>query len=177
MELSTPRLRMRRWRQEDREPLFRINDEPEVKRYLPPQSRAGTDEMVDWFEDHFAEHGFGFWALEERESGALIGICGLLHVPFDAFFTPAVEIGWRLSGPWQKQGLAREAAEAALRFGFGPAGLRRIVAFTTPLNAPSWTLMRRLGMREIGRFDYPELPEGHALRPSVVYEIEASFLA
>ena len=93
MKLSSQRLRLRQWRAEDRAPLAAINAEPEVQRYLAPITRAGSDAMLDRIEAHFAEHGWGYWALEERLSGALIGLCGMMHVPFEAFFTPAVEIG------------------------------------------------------------------------------------
>ena len=81
--------------------------------------------MLDRINAHFARHGWGFWALEERESGALIGLCGLAHIPWEAFFTPAVEIDWRLSTPWQGKGLAREAAETALMFAFDCLRLNR----------------------------------------------------
>jgi RimJ/RimL family protein N-acetyltransferase len=109
--------------------------------------------------------------LEERESGALIGLCGLAHIPWEAFFTPAVEIGWRLSTPWQGKGLAREAAETALKFAFDCLRLNRVVSFTVPANTASWGLMERLGVQKLGEFDHPSLPEGHSLRRHVVYEI------
>jgi RimJ/RimL family protein N-acetyltransferase len=94
-----------------------------------------------------------------------------MHVPFDAFFTPAIEIGWRLSATWQGKGYATEAAHAVLAHAFGPLRLERVVSFTTPLNTPSLRVMTRIGMRKIGEFDNPFLPEGHALRRHLVYEI------
>jgi RimJ/RimL family protein N-acetyltransferase len=174
MQLETPRLRLRPWHPKDRSTFAAINDEPAVRRYLSPLTREGSDAMLDRFDAHFAEHGWGPWALEERASGALIGLCGLSHVAWPAFFTPAVEIAWRLSRPWQGRGLAREAAEAALDFAFGPLGLVRVVSFTVPANSASWGLMVRLGMRKIGEFDHPNLPEGHELRRHVAYEITAA---
>lgn len=171
MELETPRLRLRHWRPQDRAPFFAINTEPEVLRYLPPVTRAGSDAMLDRYEAHFAQHGFGYWALEDKDSTALIGCCGLMHVPFAAFFTPAVEIGWRLSATWQGKGFATEAGRAALDHAFGPMGLNRVTSFTSLLNTPSLRVMERLGMRRIGEFDHPFLAEGHSLRPHVAYEI------
>src|SRR6266850_3736933 len=96
MDLDSSRLRLRRWRPDDRAPFAAINDEPAVQRYLSPLTRAGLDAMLDRIEAHFARYGWGPWALEERTSGALIGLCGLEHIAWEAFFTPAVEIGWRL---------------------------------------------------------------------------------
>lgn len=171
MQIQTPRLTLRPWRQEDRAPFFAINSEPEVQRHLLPVTREKSDRMLDKIDAHFARHGFGSWAVEERASGRLIGLCGLLHVDFTDFFTPAVEIGWRLSAAWQGKGLAKEAASAAMDQGFGPLGLDRIVAFTVTGNAPSRGLMERLGMRKIGEFDNPMVPKDDRLCRNVVYEI------
>ena len=51
--------------------------------------------------------------------------------------------------------------------------LRRVVSFTVPANVASWRLMERLGMRKIGEFDHPNVPEGNNLRRHVLYEIAA----
>ncbi|WP_182548876.1 GNAT family N-acetyltransferase [Phyllobacterium myrsinacearum] len=173
MQPETPRLRLRPWRPQDRAPFFALNSEPAVRRYLMPLTREGSDAMLDRIDAQFAENGWGFWALEERQSGALIGMCGLAHIPWKAFFTPAVEIGWRLSTPWQGKGLAREAAEAVLNYGFQTLKLDRIVSFTTPANTASWGLMQRLGMHKTGEFDHPNLPKDHPLCRHVLYEMSA----
>jgi RimJ/RimL family protein N-acetyltransferase len=173
MDLESPHLRLRRWRSEDRPTFAAINAEPGVRRYLLPSTREGSDAMLDRIDAHFVRYGWGFWALEERESGALIGLCGLAHISWGAFFTPAVEMGWRLSTPWQGQGLAKEAAETALTFAFDSLRLTRVVSFTVPANTASWGLMERLGMQKLGEFDHPRLPEGHPLRRHVLYEIAA----
>jgi RimJ/RimL family protein N-acetyltransferase len=173
MDLITPRLRLRSWRPEDRAPFAAINAEAAVQRHLMPITREGSDAMLDRIDGHFAQHGWGFWAVEERAGGALIGLCGLAQIPWESFFTPAVEIGWRLSTPWQGKGLAREAAEVSLAHAFGPLGLDRVVSFTVPANTASWGLMERLGMRRIGEFDHPRVPDGHALRRHLAYEIMA----
>ncbi|MCY1180072.1 Acetyltransferase (GNAT) domain protein [compost metagenome] len=98
---------------------------------------------------------------------------GLQHVGFEAPFTPAVEIGWRLMQAHWRQGYALEAARAALRFAFEELALAEVVAFTVPANLPSQGLMRRLGMQrdEQGDFEHPRLPEGHPLRPHVLYRL------
>ncbi|WP_419758919.1 GNAT family N-acetyltransferase [Acidisoma sp.] len=171
--LLTPRLRLRPWRAEDRAPFAAINAEPAVARHLSPTSRALSDALLDRIDQHFAGHSWGFWAVEDRATETLIGLCGLAHIPWEAFFTPAVEIGWRLSTDWQRRGLAREAAEASLDFAFGTLGLDRVVAFTVPANTASWGLMERLGMRRIGEFDHPNVAEGDPLRAHVAYEITA----
>jgi RimJ/RimL family protein N-acetyltransferase len=174
MDLRSSRLRLRPWRLEDRAAFAALNAEPEMARYLSPFTAEKSDAMLVRIVAHFAQHGWGYWVLEERRSGDLIGLCGLMHVPFEAFFTPAVEISWRLSSKWQGQGLAKEAAQAALNFAFESLKLERVVAFTVTGNAASWGLMKRLGMRKIGEFDNSEFAEEHPLRRNVVYEIRSS---
>lgn len=169
--LVTPRLLMRPWRAEDRPAFFALNSEPAVMRYLLPLSRQGSDEMLDRIDAHFAAHGWGLWALEDRQSARLLGLCGLATLAADLPCAPAVEIGWRLTTPAHGNGLAREAASAALRFGFERLGLTRIVSFTVPANTASWGLMQRLGMRRTGTFAHPRVPPEHPLRQHILYEI------
>ncbi len=60
-------------------------------------SREESDLLADWIEPHFAERGFGLWAIEVPGMVPFIGFAGLVVVPFEARFTPAVEVGWRLA--------------------------------------------------------------------------------
>ncbi|MGH7212503.1 MAG: GNAT family N-acetyltransferase [Acetobacteraceae bacterium] len=173
MILEGDRVRLRPWRKDDRAPFAAINAEPAVQRYLEPITREFSDAMLERIDAHFESHGWGFWAVEHRDSAALIGLCGLAQVRWRAFFTPAVEIGWRLSTPFHGKGLAREAATLALDAAFGPVGLERVVSFTVPANTASWGLIERLGMRRLGEFDHPRLREGSPLRRHVAYAIIA----
>lgn len=173
MELETARLRLRRWRPEDRPLLYAINAEPEVERFLTPLTREASDALLDRVEAHFARYGWGYWALVEKRSAALIGLCGIMHAGFDEFFTPAVEASWRLTTSAQGKGFAREAAERVFDHAVGPLGLDRLVAFTAAINAPSRGLMLRLGMTKLGDFDNPNVPPDHPLRLHMVYELRA----
>src|SRR5262245_6208090 len=143
MELTSKRLRLRPWRVDERDAFAALNAEPEMARYLSPYSREKSDAMLARIVAHFAQHGWSYWALEQRQGCAAIGSCGLMHVSFEAFFTPAVEISWRLSSKFQGQGLTKEAARTVLDFAFRSLNLDRVVAFTVTGNAPSWGLMER----------------------------------
>src|SRR6516225_6419372 len=95
--LQTPRLLLRPWQEIDRDPFSRMNADPRVMEFFAaPLARAESDDLIDRIQAHMARHGFGFFAAELRASGTLIGMVGLAHVPFEAHFTPCVEIGWRL---------------------------------------------------------------------------------
>ncbi|MDU6728043.1 MAG: GNAT family N-acetyltransferase, partial [Bradyrhizobium sp.] len=128
---------------------------------------------IDFQIAHQAEHGFCFWVVESRATGAFLGATGLFRVFFDAPFTPAVEIGWRLARATWGQGIATEAARAALDFGFDKLNLDQIVAYAAPANAASQKVMRKLGMirDEVSDFDHPRVEEGSPLRRQVMYRL------
>jgi len=174
-ELYTPRLLLRQWRDEDLEPLARMSADPEVMRYFPAcLDRAECAALIERCREHFARHGFGLWALQRRDSGEFIGFTGLGHMGFEAHFTPAIEIGWRLARAHWGQGLASEAARAALAHGFTELGMARIIAFTAVSNLPSQSLMQALGMQRdpADDFDHPNLPADHPLRRHVLYTLD-----
>jgi RimJ/RimL family protein N-acetyltransferase len=172
--LRTERLILRQWRDADLEPLAAMSADPEVMALLPgPIDRARAEAAVARWSEHIAEHGFGFWALEAPGLADFIGIAGLAPIRYQAHFTPAVEIGWRLARPHWGRGYATEAARAALEFGFGRLDLAEITANTTPMNHRSRAVMARLGMRRNVRddFDHPLVPEGNRLRRHVLYRL------
>jgi RimJ/RimL family protein N-acetyltransferase len=171
--IRTARLKMRLWTAQDRAPFAAMNADPVVMEHFPAVlSWAESDRMVDLIQQGFAERGWGLWAVEVIEDGAFIGFIGLNQVPFEADFTPAVEAGWRLARKYWGQGYATEGAIAALDYAFGSLGLARVVSFTTPSNARSQAVMRRMGMTHIGEFDHPRIPEGHPLRRHLLYAID-----
>ena len=171
--LATQRLILRPWRDEDLAPLFGINGDPDSMRFFAASmTRAESDAWAARLRAHFAEHGWGFWVVAEAATGDFVGVVGLMTIPWQADFTPAVEVGWRISARFRRQGYAEEAARAALAHGFGALGLQNIVAFTVPGNAASWKLMEKLGMTAAGEFDHPRLPEGHHYRRHLLYRLD-----
>ena len=172
--LSSERLILRPWREDDLDALAQLCADPEVMAHFPATlDRAGSAAMLGKLMAHQAEHGFTFWALQRREDAAFVGFTGLARVGFAAPFVPAVEIGWRLARPYWGQGYALEAARRALQFAFEDLQLDEVVSFTVPANQRSWGLMQRLGMRRdaAGDFEHPHLPVGHPLRPHWLYRI------
>ena len=172
--ITTQRLVLRPWRPSDREAYARMNQDPLVMAHFPAlMTPAESDTHVDAIERHVGEHGFGLWAVELPSRASFIGYVGLSVPRFDAHFTPAVEIGWRLASEHWGRGYATEGARAALAFGFETLGLREIVSFTVPANLRSRRVMERLGMTHDpdDDFDHPKLPEGHPLRRHVLYRV------
>jgi RimJ/RimL family protein N-acetyltransferase len=173
--ITTERLLLRQWREDDREPFQALNADPLVAQFtvgvLAPDA---SDVVFDRIQGHFDRHGFGLWAAELRESHTFLGFIGLSVPPFDAPFMPAVEVGWRLRSDYWNRGLATEGARAAMRYGFETLNLAGLVSFTVPANLRSRRVMEKLGLTYDQRddFDHPQLPAGHPLRRHVLYRIE-----
>ncbi len=174
--VETERLILRPFREADLAPFAALNADPRLMRHFPsPLTRQETEALVERIEATRARNGFCFEAVEEKATGAFLGMVGLHAPEFEAPFTPCVEIGWRLLHAAQGRGYATEAARARLAAAFSPQGLDReeVVAFTTVANAPSRAVMARLGMTRdpADDFDHPALPLGSPLRRMVLYRI------
>jgi ribosomal-protein-alanine N-acetyltransferase len=170
--LETPRLLLRPWRESDREPFHRMTADARVMEFFAGLlSRAESDATINRIQTHFAQHGFGLFAAELRATGEFIGFAGLSRVPFEAHFTPSVEIDWTIAAAHWNQGLATEGARECLRYAFQELALPEVVAFTVPANLRSRRVMEKLGMSHspADDFQHPRLPEGHRLRPHVLY--------
>ena len=119
IEPTTKRLWLRQWRENDRAPFAALNADPEVMQYFPGTlNRFQSDLWIDFVRGEIDHEGWGLWALQHIHSGAFLGALGLHVVEFEAPFTPAVEIGWRLARRYWGHGFAPEAAMAALSVGF-----------------------------------------------------------
>lgn len=171
--LTTKRLILRSWREEDYTPFYLMSSDPRVYEFLPrfPDKNA-CDAFVDGVREDFSRRGWGFWALEHKDSGVFAGTAGM-HEPGPEFGVgrPCVEIGWRLDPVFWGKGYAREAADEIMRFAFHELLLDELVSFTAKGNVRSFGLMERLGMEREKEFDLLIMPEGDLNRPSYLYRI------
>lgn len=169
--IETPRLILRQWEQKDYEPYTSLNCDPEVMKYFPSvKSPDETLAQIKRISEAIGRHGYGFWAVERKDNHHFIGFTGLSVPGFEAYFSPCVEIGWRLSKENWGQGFATEAALSCLDFGFKYLGLNEIYSFTSIYNDRSEKVMRRIGMNKIGEFDHPLIADGHWLERHLVYK-------
>jgi ribosomal-protein-alanine N-acetyltransferase len=174
VQLRTERLVLRPWRDEDVEPFAAMNADPRVMEFFPnTNTHAESVATLGRIRTHFAAHGFGLWAIELVGGASFAGMLGLSVPSFQAHFTPCVEVGWRLPVEHWGRGYATEGARAALAFGFDQLALPEIVSFTTVNNLRSRRVMERLGMYRTPDDDFlhPALPDGHPVRPHVLYRL------
>jgi RimJ/RimL family protein N-acetyltransferase len=147
-EVTTERLALRRWRDEDLDDLSAIFAKPEVWWY-PDQRGRDADETRAFLEQRiemWETRGWSQWAVEQREDRRLIGFLGLEPPTFLPEVMPTVEVGWRLDTDVWGRGLATEGGRAALRFGFEVLDLPEIVSIYEPDNVASGRVMQHLGM-------------------------------
>jgi len=173
MRLVSARLILRPWMDADRQPFAAMSADPAVMEHLMPLTPEEASGWIDRQQERLRDHGICFWAVERPEDGAFVGAVGLLPIGYHAHFTPAVEIGWRIARAYWGLGYAPEAAEAAIRFGFGERDLQEIVANTVAANHRSQRVMAKLGMTHDDRddFEHPLIPEGHRLRRQMLYRL------
>lgn len=168
--ITTPRLILRQWHEDDFAPFAALNGDPEVMRFFPATlTRDESDSLAARFQDGIEERGWGFWAVESRENGEFVGCVGLHPQPDRFAFSPCTEIGWRLDKRFWHQGLATGAAQVCLDYAFVQLALAEVVSFTSVLNVPSQSLMKRLGMEKRGEFAHPALTTRDRLSQHVLY--------
>jgi ribosomal-protein-alanine N-acetyltransferase len=152
-EIRTDRLVLRGFRQADLPRYGEIFNDPEVIRYLPIQPPGRTQEQVtaghQRVGEHWRRHGYGLWAVCDPSVDELIGHCGLRQLEE----IDETELLYAMARPYWNRGLTTEAARASLEFGFGRAGLNRIVALAVPENVASVRVMEKVGMRFEGETD------------------------
>lgn len=172
--LKTKRLILRTWEEQDLDSMSAINQDPLVCEFLPKiGDRAATKTLIQRFINHYEKYGFTAYAVELRSNGKFIGFVGLLIPSFEAHFTPAVEIGWRLGSQHWGQGYATEAAKAVVNFSFTILKLEEIVSFTVENNIRSRRVMEKIGMQHDPHddFNHPKLSKNSPLCRHVLYRL------
>ena len=172
--IRTERLLLREWRAEDREPFAALNADPRVMEFMPALlPRAQSDALARRSEPHFATHGFGPWAVEVPGVAPFIGFVGLVVPAFEAHFTPAIEIGWRLAAEHWGQGLrdGGRARERPSRLHRRRRGRARLVHDAAERALARGHAADRHDARPADDFDHPRLAPGHRLRRHVLYRL------
>jgi ribosomal-protein-alanine N-acetyltransferase len=146
--LATPSLELRPFADGDAKAMHEIYSDPAVMRYVatgPAANLAATERLLRDYAIHQRAHGYSFWGVVERASGALIGDAGLYRTP-----AGEVELGYTLGVAWWGRGYATEAASAWLEAAFGPLGIAEVVALAEPANGASLRVLEKAGMRRTG---------------------------
>ena len=172
--LTTDRLTLRNWNDDDLAPFAAMNADPAVREFFPGLlTKEESDASARRAKAAIERDGFGMFAAELRGAAEFIGFIGLsrIDLAIPGIAQPAVEIGWRLARAYWGKGLATEGGRVLARYAFETLRLKEIVAITVPANLRSRRVMEKLGMAHMPAldFDHPRIPTGHPLRRHVLY--------
>jgi RimJ/RimL family protein N-acetyltransferase len=144
LEITTPRLLLRPFRESDLDDLTRLNADPQVMRYLgngKPMTRAESWRQIATFLGHQQMRGYSILAIEERSTGQFLGRSG----PWFPVGWPMLEVGWGVVPERQGEGVATEAGRASLDWCFANLGVDRVCSLIRSQNAPSIRVAEKLG--------------------------------
>lgn len=144
--LETERLLIRRFTPADLDKLIELRADEEVVKYLGGRKLQNPEAIAKRFQvylDCYEKVGFGVCAMIWKETGEMFGWSGLM--PLED--TGEIEVGYGMIKEFWGKGIGFECATAWLEFGFGRAGLERIVAVAYPANEGSWRIMEKCGMK------------------------------
>ena len=151
IRLETPRLIVREFVQEDHEALFEILSDPETMKHYPrPYDAAGVQRWLDWSFAAYRDFGFGLWAAVFKETGQLIGDCGVTMQPIGGWIRP--EIGYHIHKAYWRQGLGSAAARAVRDWAFTHSPFETLYSYMAGTNEASRATARANGMRFIREY-------------------------
>jgi ribosomal-protein-alanine N-acetyltransferase len=147
MILETDRLVLRHQVIEDLDALWALYCDSEITKYIPdaPRSYEEAREELEWhMNGHPRYPELGLWATIYKETGRFIGRCGLLPWTIDG--QEEVEVAYTIARGYWGQGLATEAAQAILQYGFEKLHLSRLICLIDAENVASLRVAQKIGM-------------------------------
>ena len=144
---ETERLVLRHFTPDDAPFILELLNEPGWKRFIGDRGVNTIHDAENFIRTvpiaSYDKHGFGLYAVEVKDDGSLVGMCGLIKRDT----LPDVDLGFALLSRFEGKGFAREAAIATLAHARDVFGLRRVVAITTEDNDRSGRVVERAGMK------------------------------
>ena len=145
MILKTERLLLREMTQDDLPALQGIlQDEETMYAYNGAFDEAETQAWLDRQLSRYAQYGFGLWAVVLKESGGMIGQCGLTMQPWRG--DEVLEVGYLFNRAFWNHGYATEAARGCMEYAFDRLGAREVCSIIRETNLPSRRVAERNGM-------------------------------
>lgn len=143
----TQRLTLRWLTTDDADFVLALVNDPDWLRYIGDRGIRSVNDAVAYIETGpqamYQRLGYGLFAVTRNRGGQSIGMCGLIQRDT----LPGVDIGYALLPQYRRQGYALEAAQACVTLARDQFGIRRLLAITSPDNAPSTGLLGKLGLR------------------------------
>ncbi|MEH0153125.1 GNAT family N-acetyltransferase [Limibacter armeniacum] len=159
--VETERLILREVIEDDLMGFYELDSDPEVHRYLgnnPVTDIEQSKEIIANIRKQYQEFGIGRWAVIDKETQDFVGWAGL---KYEQMLRPELkyyDLGYRLKQAYWGQGIATEAALAALKYGFTELGLKEIFAAADVDHIASNKIILKVGFKFIEIFEYEGEP-------------------
>ena len=145
--IETERLKLRHWNESDFDAFAQFYSDKENARYVGGQKDADQAwRHLALQIGHWKLKGFGYWAVDEKDTNAFVGCVGLWQSPG----WPELELGYWIIKKHQGKGYALEACLRCIEFARETLKAKSLVSYIDPNNAPSIRLAKRLGARNEG---------------------------
>ena len=160
--LETPRLRLRGLKASDLDAFHAMYADPLVYKFLAPKALTREEAWARMLRVSglWVLAGYGYWALEDKASGALAGIAGFAE--FHRTITPSIagkpEFGWALASAFHGQRLSTEAVTAIQAWGDKELQSDETSCIIATRNEPSIYLGHKIGFKTIGECLYSDEP-------------------
>ena len=143
--LQTKRLILREMTDDDFSALQKVISDPEtMKYYAEPYNEEGVQKWINWCKASYAKRGFGLWAVVLKETGEMIGDCGVSMQIIDDEMKP--EIGYHLRKDYHQQGIGREMTRAVKDYFFTHFDYDEVYSYMDKDNLPSYKTAEANGM-------------------------------
>lgn len=155
--IETKRLLLRDMTYDDFDPLYEIFSDAETMAHYPaPFDSEKVRNWIKWNIDNYAKYGFGLWAVILKETGKVIGDCGLTLQNIDGELLP--EIGYHIHKKYQRRGYGSEAARAVRDYAFENTDYDCIYSYMKYTNVASYSTAVANGMKKVK--EYPDEKNG-----------------
>ena len=155
MIIETERLFLREMMESDFDALYEVLADSDIMEHYPYTfDEARVRNWITRNMDRYRTDGFGLWAVVLKETGEMIGDCGITMQNIHGQMLP--EVGYHIRADRQRKGYATEAAAACIRFAFEKHGFPAVYSYMKHTNIPSQRTAMKNGMRFVEEYEDPD---------------------
>ena len=153
--IETQRLILREFTFDDFDALHEIlSDAQTMQHYPAPFDEAQTRGWIAWNLENYEKYGFGLWAVVLKETGELIGDCGISRQNIDGQMLP--EIGYHVHRKYWRRGFGKEAAGAVRDWAFEHTDYDVLYSYMKYTNVASYRTAMANGMKKVKEYADPK---------------------
>lgn len=168
---TSERLGFRNWDTSDIDQMHEINSDEKVMEFFPAiPTKEQTISFIEKMQKQFHDNGFCYFAVDKLKDGELIGFIGLSVKDFETYFTPCIDIGWRIKSIEWNKGYATEGAKKCLEYATNVLNIEEIYSTAPKINIKSQRIMTKIGLIKIDEFVHPLLLNNDRLKNCVLYK-------